>query len=301
MKDYRRGIITVYTPTFNRGYCLHQLYESLLRQTNVNFEWLVVDDGSSDNTESLILKWIEEAPFKISYFKQRNEGKMAKLNFIHQIVDSELCMCMDSDDYLLDNAIAEILNLWETVKSNNNIAGIVGLNVSKEGKVIGTEFPDKLCYTKFSRFNKYKIYGDKKFIYRTDIISSYPPYPSINGERFPAPGYLYRLIDVDYDIWLHNKPLSVVEYLGDGLSKNKYSQFIKSPNAFRFYRLERMRLAENYLDRLKNAIHFVSSSLFARKNIFKSNRFPFTTFLALPFGIILNIHIRKSKTKGVVK
>src|SRR5690606_849829 len=106
MKDYRRGIITVYTPTFNRGYCLHQLYESLLRQTNVNFEWLVVDDGSSDNTESLILKWIEEAPFKISYFKQRNEGKMAKLNFIHQIVDSELCMCMDSDDYLLDNAIA---------------------------------------------------------------------------------------------------------------------------------------------------------------------------------------------------
>src|SRR5690606_23531816 len=103
MKKYKKNKITVYTPTFNRAYCLNQLYESLHRQTQSynDFEWLVVDDGSTDNTEELLSKWINEAPFKITYYKQKNEGKMAKLNFIHEILETGLCMCVDSDDYLI--------------------------------------------------------------------------------------------------------------------------------------------------------------------------------------------------------
>lgn len=303
MRNFRKNIITVYTPTYNRGYCLHQLYESLTRQTFSfdQFEWLVVDDGSTDNTEDLVLKWQSQAQFKITYFKQKNEGKMAKLNFIHSILDTELCMCVDSDDFLTDNALEIILDRWAGISDKQSIAGIVGLNMTKDKNVLGTKFPENVQLTKFSMFEKLNIFGDKKFVYKSEIISSYPKYPSIKGERFPAPGYLYRLIDVDYDLFLLNEILCVVEYLDDGLSKNKYSQFIKSPNSFMFYRHERMRLSNSFNEKFRNAVHFVSSSLFAKQNMFKNNDFVFITFLALPFGVFLNLYLKSTNNKGVVK
>lgn len=302
MKKYRNNIITVYTPTYNRAYCLHQLYESLLRQTQSydDFEWLVVDDGSTDNTEELLKKWISDAPFKITYYKQINEGKMAKLNFIHKTIDTELCMCVDSDDYLTDDALEIIFQRWISIKDKTGIVGLVGLDVYKNGNVVGTEFPKDLEKIKFRDFEKHGVKGDKKFVYKTSIISSYPQYPSFDGEKFPAPGYLYRLIDVDYDLHIINRQLCVVEYLEDGLSKNKYSQFKKAPNSFMFYRQERMRLATNFSERFKNAIHYVSSCLFAKKSIFKNNNFPITTFFALPLGLALNLYLKKTNKKGGV-
>src|SRR5690606_28290231 len=281
MKKYRKNAITVYTPTFNRAYCLYQLYESLLRQTIAfeYFEWMVVDDGSTDNTEELVAQWKKNAPFKLTYYKQKNEGKMAKLNFIHSTVDTELCTCIDSDDFLTDNALEIILNKWNNIEDKTKIAGMVGLDVYKNGNLVGTAFPKKLKEIKFQNFGKNGVRGDKKFIYRSDILSTYPPYPSINGEKFPAPGYLYRLIDVDYNLAIINEPLCVVEYMEDGLSKNKFEQFKNSPNAFMFYRQERMRLSCSFKEKFRNAIHYVSSCFFAKKNVFKNNSYPLTTLL----------------------
>ncbi len=302
MKKFREGIITVYTPTYNRGYCLHQLYDSLCTQTLEfdKFEWLIVDDGSNDNTADLVNEWILKSPFKIFYYKQINEGKMAKLNFIHKAIDTELCTCVDSDDYLMDTGLSDILQKWVEIKDFSGIAGMVGLDIFKNGKVVGTEFPKGLDKIKFCHFDKLGVKGDKKFVYRTSIISSYPDYPSFHGEKFPAPGYLYRLIDVDYDLWILNKPLCVVEYLDDGLSKNKYIQFKKTPHSFMFYRQERMRLALNYSERYKSAVHYVSSCIFAKEGLFKNNSYPLTTILAFPFGLLLNLYIRKTSKKGAV-
>ncbi len=302
MKKYRENKITVYTPTYNRGYCLHQLFESLCRQTQSSddFEWLIVDDGSRDNTKELVEEWMKQAPFKINYHKQQNEGKMAKLNFIHQIIDTELCTCVDSDDFLTDSALEIILNKWKRIENKTKIAGIVGLDIYKNGNVVGTAFPENLKEIKFQDFGKNRVQGDKKFIYRSDIISAYPPYPSINGEKFPAPGYLYRLIDVDYDLVIINEPLCVVEYMEDGLSKNKYSQFKNRPNSFMFYRQERMRLATTFSERFKNTVHYISSCIFAKKSIFKNNNFPVITFFAIPFGLLLNLYIKKTNKKGRV-
>lgn len=302
MKNYKLDKVTVYTPTYNRDYCLGQLYESLCRQTQnpENFEWLIVDDGSTDNTEEMVQKWINEASFNISYYKQKNEGKMAKLNFAHKIIETELCVCIDSDDFLLDDTIEIILNKWKEVRDDNSIAGVVGEAIDKHNETIGTKFPKEINRVKFVDFDKLKIKGDKIFVYRTNIISNCPPYPSLKGERFPAPGYLYRLIDVDYDLSVIHRPISVKDYLEDGLSKNKYSQFKKAPNSFCFYRQERMRLANSYSEKFRNAIHYVSSCMFAKKNIFKNNTFPFTTFLALPLGVLLNVYIKKTNKKGVL-
>ncbi len=277
-----------------------QLYSSLLRQSNQNFIWLIIDDGSIDDTEGIVEKWKTQAPFEIIYFKQMNEGKMEKVNFAHKYITTELNMCVDSDDYLLDNSIEVILNEWSKVKDLKNIAGIVGLDVFKNGSIVGTPFPNDITITKFSMFDAIGAKGDKKFIYRSEITKKYPGYPSIMGEKFPAPGYLYRLIDVDYDLKVINVPLCIVEYLEDGLSKNKFNQFKKSPNSFVFYRHERMRLSISFIDKFKNAIHYVSSCIFAGKNVFSNNSFPIITFFAFPFGIFLHFYIKRTNKKSVL-
>lgn len=298
---YEEDKITVYTPTYNRGYCLHKLYNSLLSQTDVNFEWVIIDDGSSDNTKEIVQQWISDDRISIKYYYQENKGKQEAVNFAHSLIRTELNACVDSDDYLVDDAIEYILKTWRKIKDDKNIAGIVGLDVYQNGTVVGSRFPDNLKTARFTDFaGKYNIKGDKKFVYKTEIIHKYPPYPSISGEKFPAPGYLYRLIDVDYTLFVTNKVLCVVEYLPDGISKNKFKQFMNSPNSFAFYRLERMRLANRFGDRFKNAVHYVSSCRFAKKSIFTNNPYPFITALALPFGILLNLYIRNTNKGGLV-
>lgn len=292
--------ITVYTPTYNRTYRLPDLYESLLRQTNRQFTWLIIDDGSTDDTSEMVSKWKDENRISIAYHYQENKGKQEACNWAHRLLQTELHVCVDSDDYLCDDAIEIILNEWDAIPNKENLAGLVGLDVYRDGSIVGTKFPEAVKTAKFSHFVKLGIRGDKKFVYRSDVIQSYPEYPSINGERFPAPGYLYRLIDQDYDLWLFNKPLCVVEYLPDGISKNKILQLKKNPNAFRFYRYERMRLAIDLKDKLKNTIHFICSSILAGKSVFKGNRYKLTTFFMLPFGFVLYIAVRKTKQKGVI-
>jgi len=301
MVNYIEGKITVYTPTYNRGYCLNKLYESLLRQTNKNFDWLIVDDGSIDNTKELVMSWIKDNKIDIKYIYQENAGKMHALNVAYERINAELNVCVDSDDFLVDEAIDLILTKWKAIRDNKQLAGLVGLDRFEDGKLVGTNFPENIKTAKYREFEtKYNIKGDKKFVYRTDIVHDTAKYPMIDGEKFPALGYLYRLIDQNYDLYLLNTVLCVVEYLDDGISKNKFTQFKKSPNSFAFYRLERMRMAVNYKDKFKNAIHYVSSCIFAKRNIFKNNPYWLTTLLAFPLGILLNIYILKSKKKGVV-
>jgi glycosyltransferase involved in cell wall biosynthesis len=292
-------MITVYTPTYNRGFIISNLYNSLLRQSNQNFEWLIIDDGSEDNTHQLVSQWIEEDKIKIRYFHQENKGKMEALNLAHDLIETELNVCIDSDDYLVDVAIEIILSEWEKVKGNKKIAGLVGLDVFKTGEVVGTKFPEDLKYSKFSHFFGKITKGDKKFVYRTDVVKKYPKYPSFPNEKFPAPGYLYRLIDQDYDLYLINKVLCVVEYLEDGISKNKYLQFRKYPNSFMFYRLELIRLSDSFLDKYKSTVHYVSSCLFAQKSFF-NNKYFYLIILALLPGLILNLYLRFTSKKNKI-
>ena len=292
-------MITVYTPTYNRGYIISNLYNSLLRQSNQNFEWSIIDDGSKDETCQLVSKWIKDDNIKIRYEYQENKGKMEALNLAHDLISSELNVCVDSDDYLVDDAIETIYNEWYKVKDNKKVAGIVGLDVFKNGEVVGTRFPKDLVYSKFSHFFDKITKGDKKFIYRTEVVKQYPKYPSFPNEKFPAPGYLYRLIDQDYDLFLINKVLCVVEYLDDGLSKNKYLQFKNNPNSFMFYRLELIRLSDSFFDKYKSAIHYVSSCLFAKKSFFNNKYFLLVSLALLP-GLILNLYFRFTNKKNKI-
>ncbi len=290
--------ITVFTPTYNRAYCLGQCYDSLVRQTNSDFIWLIIDDGSTDNTKALVDTWISESKIDIHYHYQDNLGMHGGHNKAYTLIETELNVCIDSDDYMPDTAIDNILKFWSKNK-NEKYAGIIGLDADKSGAIIGTEMPESVKESTVNDiYQKYKAKGDKKIVYRTEVVKKYPSYPIFSGEKFVPLGYLYELIDQDYTLLILNEVLCIVEYLEDGSSMNMLKQYRRHPQGFAFSRKSRMLLAENFKEQFKNAIHYVSSSMFT-KNIKFLNESPkkLTTFLAIPFGILLNVYIR-IKTKG---
>ena len=136
--------ITVFTPTYNRAYCLHRCYESLQRQTCRDFEWLIIDDGSTDNTSQLVQRWIDAATdFPIRYVYKENGGMHTGYNLAYALITSELSINVDSDDYLTDTAIEDILTFWEENR-REDIGGIYALDCYADGRITGTAFPEDL-------------------------------------------------------------------------------------------------------------------------------------------------------------
>lgn len=294
--------LTVFTPTYNRAYCLSQLYESLLRQTCKDFVWLVVDDGSTDATKELIDSWIAENKITIQYIFKKNEGMHSGHNVAINNITTELNMCIDSDDYLPDDAIKKIIDFWNNNKKES-WAGLIGLDAFKDGKIVGTSFPENLNECKYSLLkSKYKVTGDKKFIYKTDIIKKYPKYPIFEGEKFVPLNYKYLLIDQDYDLGVIDDVLCIVEYMPDGSSKNIIKQYIRNPKGFSHERKIRMKFAPSFKERLKNSIHYVSCSILLKNfNFINESTNRILTITAIPFGIMLFFFLKMTKKKGFVK
>lgn len=284
--------ITVFTPTYNRAYCLPQLYMSLCRQDSEDFEWLVVDDGSTDNTAELVQQWKNEKKIPITYLYKENGGMHTAHNTALKNISTELNVCIDSDDYLAENAIQSILNCWDKNKESK-YAGIVGLNAYKNGKTVSNKpFPSGIKSGKYAQLkNKYGLVGDVKFVYSTEVIKKYAEYPVFPNENFTPLGYKYAIIDQDYDLLFLNEKLCVVEYMEDGSTKNIFRQYFKNPKGFAYSR--KMSFIPLYTNKEQyiNAVHLVAESFLARQNPFRENPEKWLTFLALPVGILLYFYI----------
>lgn len=288
--------LTVFTPSYNRAYLLPQLYNSLCRQSNHDFVWLIVDDGSIDETRTLVSIWQKENKIQIEYVFQENQGMHGAHNMAYENIKTEFNVCIDSDDFITDNAVDIILRECENL--DEKYAGILGLDANKNGEIIGTGIPENLSAVKLNElYSLHHVKGDKKIVYRTEIVKRYPKYPLYENERFVPLDYLYLLIDQDYYLKPVNKILCIVEYQPDGSSINILKQYRNHPNGFAFSRVSRIQYAKTFQERFKNAIHLVSSSFFAKDVswLFKSDK-PFLVLTAVPFGILLNLYIRY-KTK----
>lgn len=285
--------LTVFTPTFNRSYILPQLFESLQRQTNKEFIWLIVDDGSTDNTKKLVEAWQAIALFDIQYIYQENQGMHGAHNTAYEHCITDYNICIDSDDYMPDNAVEKIIYYISGLP--DTFAGIVGLDANKETKkIIGSMFPVQLTKAKLNKlYSIYNVTGDKKLVYRTSVIKKYPKYPIFKNESFVPLDYLYLLIDQDYDLKPINEVFCIVEYQDDGSTKNIFKQYMRHPNGFAFSRISRIQYGATFKERFKNAIHLVSSAIFAKDInwLFKANKMSLV-ILAFPLGVILNIYIR---------
>ena len=290
--------LTVFTPAYNRAHTITRTYESLCRQTSKDFEWLVIDDGSTDNTRELVEKWIEEDKIPIRYIYQQNQGMHGAHNTAYKNIDTELNTCIDSDDYMPDDAVEKICSFWKK-HGSDRYAGIIGLDVTESSKVIGTSFPAGLKETTLGDFYLQGGSGYKKLVYRTSVIRQYPEYPLFEGERYVGLAYKYMLIDQDYKLLTLNEPLVVVEYQGDGSSVNMYRQYWNNPNGFAFFRKTEMMTTKSVKRRFMVCIHYVSSSFIAKnKHFIKESPRKLTTILAIPFGYLLYRYIAHKVKKN---
>ena len=292
-------VLTIFTPTFNRAHTLTRTYDSLLSQTSKDFEWLIIDDGSSDGTKELVEGWIAEGRIPIRYVYQHNQGMHGAHNTAYKNILTELNTCIDSDDYMPSDAVEKIVTFWKE-NGSDRYAGIVGLDYAENGGLIGTPFPEGVRETTLSGFYSCGGRGDKKLVYRTDVIRRYPEYPIFKGEKYFSLGYKYLLIDQDYKLLTLNEPLVIVDYQIDGSSFNMYRQYWNNPNGFMYLRKEHMRLYQSIKSRFKSCIHYVSHSVRAGKfgQLF-SNPCPVLTSFALIPGIALYFRTKYMVSHGL--
>ncbi len=280
--------ITIFTPAYNRAHLLPRLYESLKKQTSQDFIWLVVDDGSADDTRQLLNSYIEEGILDIQYVYQENQGMHGAHNTAYEHIKTELNTCIDSDDFMPENAVEIILNKWKTTTAEDKLkySGIVGLDADMQGNIIGTKFTTDT--TTLEDFYLTGGTGDKKLVYRTEVMQKYPPYPLFRGEKYVGLAYKYLLADQEYQLITINEVLIIVDYQEGGSSNNMFRQYYKNPKGFAFLRKQGMVLSKSGKKRFQEAVHYVSSSLITRNGRFiQESPKKLLTILAIPAGIAL--------------
>lgn len=284
--------ITVFTPTYNRAYCLNRCYESLLRQTCSDFEWLVVDDGSTDQTRDLVQSWINEKRVPIRYIYKENGGMHTGYNTAYENIFTELAVCIDSDDYMTDDAVEKIVTFWAENKEEQ-YAGIMGLDITRDGKVIGTKLPtDRKSVTVYDIYNRLGVTGDKKQVYRTDLIRPFRS-PEFPGEKLFPTCYKYFQVDLSHEMLILNEPLCVVEYMADGFTKNIIKHYKSNLNSYIYYRKFIMTYSKaTWEHRFRSAIHYVAESLLAKQiHFIRESPKKFLTVLSVPFGLLLYFYL----------
>lgn len=241
--------ITVFTPTYNRAYIIKNVYNSLVRQTYKDFEWLVIDDGSVDNTSELIQEFIDDNKIEIYYWKKENGGQHTALNIAIEKARGKLLMIVDSDDYLTDNALERIVYWNNTIKEEKGFAGVSGLRIYPNGKSIGTwKLKDNFVdATNFER-EKLGLMGDKAEAYYTDVLREYYPIPVFEGENDVEKAVLWnRIAYSGLKVRWFNEGIYICEYLEDGMTRNIQANYLKNFQGFTCWKKELIDMQKSYL------------------------------------------------------
>ena len=230
-------MITIFTPIYNRAYIVDKLYQSLINQTSYNFEWLIVDDGSTDHIIELIAKWSKETQlFDIRFYQQQNGGKHRAINYGVKLAEYDAFFIVDSDDYLEEDAVDTILKYWNEIKTDDRIAGISGLRRYDNGEVVGgvPRFREFVDGTNLER-SIWGLSGDKAEVYKTKLLRKYP-FPEYSNEKFITEAVVWNRIAYEgYKIRWINKSFIICEYLSDGLTAKGKQLFIDNPKGWAHY------------------------------------------------------------------
>lgn len=256
-------MITVFTPSYNREKELKQLYKSLLKQDFKNFEWLIVDDGSSDNTKEVVSKWKVEKKIKIKYIYKKNGGKQSAYNLGLDKCRGDIFLCIDSDDILKSNVLKNIENDFKKIVDDENIAGIAYLQsyIGNKKKIIGSEFPsDNMICTYYDMYNKYNVNGDKLIVLKTSTAKKYY-FPMIEGEKFVPEALIFNRISKDYKFLFINKIAAHKEYLEGGYSNNYFNLVKRNPKGNTLYFKELYEFQPS----LYNIYGYILFSIYAKK------------------------------------
>lgn len=233
--------ITILTPSYNRAHTLPALYESLLKQDTDVFEWLIVDDGSTDATRKLVEGWQGEGKISIRYLHKQNGGKHTALNEGIRLIESELTFIVDSDDWLPENAVEIILQYHEKYREMEGLCGYSFLRFYPDGKVNDAFYPqDEWIDTYINARINAGIAGDKAEVFFTDVLKRYP-FPVYEGEKFVPEDLVWVQISGPYKMVHINRCVYISDYLEGGLTRSGKRMKIHSPKAM----TERARLYLN--------------------------------------------------------
>lgn len=265
--------ITVLTPAYNRGKLLEKLYESLCAQDCKDFEWLIVDDGSTDDTSERVEQMKQTANFPIFYYKKENGGKHTALNYAYQFIRTPLTFIVDSDDSLTGDAVSYIDEIYKKYKNESDLCGFSFLRGKPNGGYLSTSgVPQdgmKESYVD-CRINR-SIGGDMAEVWYTHCLKEYP-FPEFQGEKFLGEDIVWVRMSEKYKMRFFNRVIYVSDYLEDGLTNNRRKHNIKSPNGC-------VVRAEAFLDsdsnikaKIKAALQYQVYGRFARIDMIKMYR-----------------------------
>lgn len=267
-------MITVFTPVYNRSDRIGNLYESLCRQTDRDFEWIVIDDGSSDNIDDVMARFISENRLDIHYFKQPNGGKHRAINRGVRAARGEFFFIVDSDDLIADSAIEWIRQKGAEIADDNSFAGISGIVVQKDGtrSLGGGKFP-QIDADSISIRVKHNVKGDLAEVFKTEVLARFP-FPDCEGEKFCAEGLVWnRIAKAGYKIRYFYEPIYVCEYLADGLSANNILHRHNSPEYSMLLYSETIKNKEfPWKQRIKSALLFWRFSEKSKKSMAEKAR-----------------------------
>ena len=313
--------LTVFTPTYNRKHTLPRTYESLCRQTAEDFEWLIVDDGSTDGTrgwvESLGEKvvgkgqrfdWmgreldgeddnhfvIKTSKMSIEYVYKPNGGLYTGYNVAYATIQTELCVCIDSDDYMPDDAVEKVVRFWRNRPMGKDYAGIEGLDFNVvDGKPIGGFFQKQTTEAYHVEIGHV---GDTKQVMRTALMKDVAPQIGFQGEKDFNPFYMLSQVMDKYPALILNDNLCWVEYQigADSMSQGIWKQYVRSPRSYAKYRINQMTLrhGNTWKRRFQLCVHYVSSCILSKDGEWLNNTpLKGLTLLAAPWGLMLALYI----------
>lgn len=283
--------ITVFTPTYNRAYIIENLYNSLIKQSYKDFEWLIVDDGSTDNTEELLKLFTYKNKIAIRWIKTQNGGKHRAINIGIQEAKGQLFFIVDSDDYLYNNALELINYHFNSVKEVKVFGGVCGLKTYFNGKNVGGEnkFETLDCNALDFRF-KYKIRGDMAEVFRIEVLKEFS-FPEIEGEKFCPEALVWNRIAQKYNLRYFNEKIYYCDYLPDGLSAKIVKLRMKSPEASKIYYSELYHAKIPVIQKIKAAINYWRFAFNSSKN-FLENLMPIgiLSIFLIPISILLHLN-----------
>lgn len=292
-------LISILTPTYNRGKLLLPLYESLKNLTFEDFEWLIVDDGSEDDTEQYALSWIahniQNAEFPIRYIKKSNGGKHTAINRGVREANGELILILDSDDTLPEDSLAIIAQYYEQCKGYEDCAGVCGLMAHHDGQLIGTGFPKEPMYESALQFRyaeKGNVTGDLLEVYKTSVMREFP-FPEIENEKFCPESLVWNRIANKYKLFCFNKVIYYRDYLEGGLTSKIVRIRMNSPIASTMTYAEMLDYNISLKWKIRSAINYWRFK-YCIKN--KSLKAPAVKWYWKAFQIIgLIMHLRDNK------
>ena len=225
--------ISILTATYNRANFLNKLYESIIDNQKLNLsmecEWIIVDDGSIDETKAKVEQFQREGKLEINYYYQENSGKMSAINYAVQMAKGKLIIDCDSDDYLVQNAFELIEKYSKELFKNNSLYALAFLKIDPFGKISGKKFINNNPTTMFDLYFKDEIQGEKILVYNAEIRKKYR-HKLEENEKFITEARMYHEMDEKYKILCINEPIEIGEYIEDGYTKNINKTFKSAPN-----------------------------------------------------------------------